>query len=757
MDNIQYIYKNAPIPGGGYVTGFLFSPVDKDTMYIRTDIGGTYKYDCEEKKFYSLINQVGMENLSETFPMGIATSKSRKGSLYIASGINGHNGRLSISNDYGKSFKHRSLPCNAHGNLPGRGTGSRLVVDDATGDILFASPKNGLFLTHDEGHTWTKLDVNGEEHCTFVFIKPGTDTLIVGTAGVNTKESDIRRGHSLYISYDRGCSFEKISEPEGLAVKSRMAGVVAHRYAYDGKYFYVTMNQTGEYAYIVEDGYSSDCGQVIGGVVLRYSFDENGRISEYELISPEKDYINLRNGYGGIDASKVTEGLLILSTITRNDGDVIYRSWDYGTTWEKVLEGLKTGKISFYTPYMKPCYNGNASLIHWLTDVKFNPFNDDEAWFNTGTGVFGCENFKEDIPHFHDKCSGIEETVHLNLYAPPTGEVQLIDILGDLGGFAFTDLNKPCENSFADENGNRYITCINADYSDYHPECVVVTPRGNWTGKTKGGLIISHDQCKTFERVSLPYGMSEELDAHFRAIETPNVNSGWVAMSSDTKNIVWSVADGITLPNELVIVSNDGGKSWKKVETNSSDKFFKVYADRVDPMLFFGFTDNGNIYVSTDGGCSFALAHEDGSFKHVNFGLIDCANKTEIRFESGKSGVFYLVCGPEGLWKLEFNKTNGEMMVKRLSNEGDVFFRMGLGIIRKGSDYFKDNKAIYVSAIIDGVYGFYRSFDDGKSFEKLNDKDHLFGEINSLEADKRTFGRFFIATGSRGVIYGEEA
>lgn len=756
MKNIQYIYKNAPIPGGGYVTGFLFSPVDKNTMYIRTDIGGTYKYNYATKTFESLIDHVGMENLSETFPIAVTTSKEA-GSLYIASGINGHAGRFSISKDYGKTFIHRQLPCNAHGNLPGRGTGNRLVVDNVKNEIFLASPKNGLYVTGDEGQSWKKLDVNGEEYCTFVFLKPESDTIVVATAGYTTRENDSKRGHSLYVSYDRGCSFEKVNTPCGDAPKSRMAGLVGHRYAYDGKYLYVTMNQTGERAYIVDSGYSSDCGQVIGGVVLRYSFDENGKISDYELISPEKDFVNLMNGYGGIDASKDTQGLLILSTITRDAGDVIYRSYDYGNTWEKVLEGLSVGKITFKTPYMKPCYNGNGSLIHWLTDVKFNPFNDNEAWFNTGTGVFGTDNFKDEVPEFSDKCRGIEETVHLNLYAPPKGDVKLIDILGDLGGFAFTDLNKPCENSFADENGNRYITCINADYSDYHPECVVVTPRGNWTGKTKGGLIISHDQCKTFERVALPYGMSDDLDRHFHAIETPNVNAGWVAMSCDTNTLVWSVADGITLPRDLVIVSKDAGKSWKLVETNSNDKLFKVYADRVDKDLFFGFTDEGRIFVSTDGGCSFALVHEDGPFKHINFGLIDCANKTEIRFESGKSGVFYLVCGPEGLWKGVYDRENGTLSLNRLSKEGDVFYRMGLGIISPDSDYFNDNKAIYVSAIIDEVYGFYRSFDEGKTFEKLNDKAHMFGEINSLEADKRTFGRFFIATGSRGVVYGEEA
>ena len=233
---------------------------------------------------------------------------------------------------------------------------------------------------------------------------------------------------------------------------------------------------------------------------------------------------------------------------------------------------------------MRPECNGNDSLIHWLSHIVINPYNDDEVWFNTGTGVFKTDNFKDRVPVFFDHCNGIEETVHLNLYAPTEGtDVQLIDILGDLGGFAFRDVDTPCDNSFADSGGNRYITCINADYSDKDPNVVIVTPRGNWKGKTKGGLIITKDGCHTFERVKMPFGLTNDLDKHLHNIENPNVNSGWVAISPDTKNIVWSVADGINLPKNLVIYSNDGGNSFNLVKISEcEDTHFNVYSARVD-------------------------------------------------------------------------------------------------------------------------------------------------------------------------------
>lgn len=463
------------------------------------------------------------------------------------------------------------------------------------------------------------------------------------------------------------------------------------------------------------------------------------------------------SGYGSVSASMQTPGLLVLSSLTKSPADTVYRSYDYGQTWEPVLEGLRVGKIEFNSPYMKPCYNGGRSLIHWLSDIEMNPHDDNEVWFNTGTGVFRCRNFKDETPVFADCCKGLEETVHLNVYAPTGSDVYLIDILGDLGGFAFRNLDKPCENSFADADGNRYITCMNADYSDKYPECVIVTPRGNWTGETKGGLIKSSDACRTFDRIPLPYGLSERLDGHFEMIERPNVNSGWVAMSPDTRNIVWSVAEGISLPKDMVIHSSDGGLTWELVSFDTfEDALVKVYSDRTNSSLFYGFTEKGNILVSTDGGASFSLRETQGKLGGVDFGRIDCANRTEIRGESGREGVFYMALSRNGLWKMKYDLQSDKVLLSKLSKDGDFVFRIGLGLIKPGADYFTENKALYLCGIIDGEYGFYRSFDDAKTFERINSDMQMYGEINSIDADKRTFGRFYIATGSRGVLYGEE-
>lgn len=777
-EKIPYEYKNLPIPGGGYVTGFLFSKKEAGTLYIRTDIGGTYRFHREDMRWHSLSTHVSMMDLSETYPAALALDETAPGTLYIACGTDGRpEGTLAISQDYGKSFAHRTIPTPVHGDWNGRGTGLRLLADPSDNHTLYyASQKGGLLCTKNLGETWEKLDVNGEEQMTLVWVSEDGNTIVAGTAGL-TGRTDHVRGPSLYVSYDRGNCFEPMPMPQNTDIPdSRLAGLVPQRYDYDGTFLYITLSVTGRRSYVAENGYSCDSGDAIGGRVLRYSFDKNRRITGYTDITPvsaEKGFLEF--GFSGITSCQAKPGMLACSTICRDEGDMIFFSPDYGNTWTIKLFDLEIGRMEFRAPYMYPECNGGHNIIHWLSDIKCNPFDPDELWFNSGTGVFVSRNFTEDTAVFSDWCDGLEETVHLNIYSLPSGDVQVLDILGDLGGFAFTDLDAPCSNSFADEEGNRYITCINADFSDFSPETVIVTPRGNWTGRTKGGLILSKDQCRSFERLPMPFGLTKTTDRLLHNIEKPNVNSGWVAMSPDCQNIVWSVADGILLPADAVIHSNDGGKTFSPVkiydtkgrpiqpETFSPGQtiaplcLFKVFSDRVNPSLMYGFGENSRIYVSRDKGASFYEKILPAGFPKVNFGLIDCADKTEIRAESGREGILYLALREQGLWKMVYDRNEDTLLFSRITQPGDTVCRMGLGLLREGGDYFREDKAFYICGTLDGEYGFFRSLDQGGTWQRLNDDTQMFGDIHSIDGDCRTFGRFYLATGSLGAIYGEMA
>lgn len=768
---VPYTYKNVPIPGGGYVTGFAYHPYYQDILYARTDIGGVYRYDFLHKSWRSLMDHVTNKDLSESYPLAIALDPKDKDSLYIACGDN-KKGLLCISNNRGEDFIYRDIPCPIHGNAPGRGTGDRLIVDPNNSSILyFASQRAGLLRSMDQGITWENLIVgpvggNNELEITSIWIDSRSNhnnksqVIVVGTSGAQNADNSLERGHTLYLSKDGGTSFTPLICPIHHPSKSQnIKGLVPQRMAFDGRYLYISFSGSGPRNFSGFSNYSCDSGTSFDGRLARYQIEKTGELTEYEEITPTiQGDLPEYYGISGVAIHSDQPGLLLCSTICKKDSDIIFLSKDYGHNWRELLRGLDVGQINFTVPYMKPEYNGDSSIIHWLSDIKINPFNCNQAVFNTGTGIFMTDNLLEDDCTWYPCCDGLEETVHLNVYSPPSGEVQLIDILGDLGGFAFKDLNKPAENTFADPNKNRYITCINADYSDFNPSYVVATPRGNWTGKTIGGVILSKDQCDSFTLLSHPFGITPYINQLLKTIEEPNKNSGWVALSSDTTSIVWSIADDHFLPITAVVYTKDEGKTWAQsviydtsyTPITSNEIGFKVMADRVNPNIFYGFSTDSRVFVSKDSGAHFKEYPIDSFFPKLDLSSIDGRNHTEIRVEAGKEGVIWLSLLNHGLWKLVFNLENDTFYATPITRKGDVVYCQGMG---KGKT--DQRKTLYICGIINGTYGIFRSDNEGSTFTKINDSKQMYGDVRTITGDPRVYGRVYIGTGSRGVLYGE--
>ena len=749
MPSIPYRYRHLPIGGGGYVTGFLFHPSAPDVMYCRTDIGGVYRFDAAAQRWISLIDHVSHEDLRETCPISFALDAQRPERLYIASGLwdpDSH-GKLTVSDDCGATFRSYELPVYVHGNLHGRGAGERLLADGTT--LWLASQKDGLWRSPDEGASWHRVEAFPESGCTFVS-KRG-NLLLVGTEGLALRQGDTR-SHSLYASWDDGASFAPVPQPAYVPVEgSQLHGLVAQRCAFDGQYLYVSFSANGPHSQNIERGYTCDCGDCACGRIARYPFDGKA-LGLPEDVTPEK-------GAWGFSAVDAKHGLLITATICRRDGDAVYLSRDQGATWQVILHRLDKGVMDFRLSYMQPRFNGSGNLIHWLTDVKIDPHHPDTAWFNTGTGVFRTRNLTGDPVHWEDWCDGMEETVHIGVHTPHVGRVQVLDMIGDLGGFAFTDVDKHCENSFADGDGHRWITCLSCDWPDADPAHIVVAARGNWTGKTQGGLIVTRDGAQSWTRLPTPHGLGEELDALLRRIERPNINAGWVAVSADGQGIVWAVADRIFLHARNLIFSSDQGQTFRKstvlgLDGQPAEGMLKPIADRCMANVIYGFGDQGELYVSTDAGATFRQKTAPAGFPRVHFAKVDCADQTEIRAVSGQPGDIYTATG-EGLWKLHYDAATDEFTCQRLTREGDRVFCVGLGLGKPGGDYLASPKALYFNAVIDGEYGFFRSFDDCRTIQRINTAQQMFGRIHSIDGDKRVFGRFYLATGSSGLLLGE--
>lgn len=666
-ESSKYIYKHIPVPGGGFVTGFVFHPSVPNILYCRTDIGGNYRYDFEKECWISLVDHVTDTNVWETYPLSIALDKQNPSYVYNMVGDYPIH-KIAFSDDYGSNWIYFNPPfidkkgntASIHGNASGRSTGERLVVDPNDSNILYmGTMENGLWKTVDRCKTWTKINVaypgkKSEENIAFVEIDScsggngvPSKRIIVSTNGQHGSLVENVRGQSVYISNDGGLTFKPlIGEPLPVISGSNdYPGYIGQHASFIGKYLYISYA-----AYNIGwsnwNTYGCDTGKCYDGALYRFEFNSNGEVVEALDITPpniiEVDYHdsgapNRRIGYGisGVCADSQLPGTLICSTITASP-DTIYRSIDFGLTWKPIMSGLNIGNIDFNVSYQKPEYNGNDSLIHWMADLKINPFNSDMALFNTGAGIFMTKDLtkadKNEVVNWACCNNGIEETVHLNIYSPPSGDVKLIDIIGDYGGFVFTDLDKPAENTFANHNKDRWITAMNADYPDSNPNMIVVAPRGNWKGKTKGGIIVSFNQGKTWQQLNDPIGINEDIDKLVEYLKVPNVTAGWTAVSADGKAILWSL--GLAIYASRLVYTQDLGKTWTKSDIFDSngeflqvDKLpFKVMADRVNSNIFYGFSENidgTGFYVSTDKGATFNQIKAPEGFPQVNLAGID--------------------------------------------------------------------------------------------------------------------------------------
>jgi hypothetical protein len=200
-----------------------------------------------------------------------------------------------------------------------------------------------------------------------------------------------------------------------------------------------------------------------------------------------------------------------------------------------------------------------------------------------------------------------------------------------------------------------------------------------------------------------------------------STTDGSVAVSSDGRTIIWSPV-GIAAE-----YTRDTGKTWYPCHGFPMSSY--VVSDRVNPNIFYAGT--GKIYVSTDGGYSFSVkASATGGIK--------------IRAVFGKEGDIW-VPSNYGL----YHSSDTGKTVSKIANV-TVAYNIGFGKAAPGKKY----PTLFIVGKVNNKYGFYSSIDQGATWSKLNDFMHQFGWVDQIAGDELVYGRVYIGTGGRGILYG---
>lgn len=729
----KYEWKNVSIVGGGFVDGYLFHPAEKDLMYARTDMGGAYRRDVQSKKWVPLTDWVSYEdrNLMGIESMAIDPTDANK--LYLACGTYTNdttpNGEILISNDRGNSFARVKMPFKMGGNENGRGHGERLMVDPNEPNILYLGTRmDGLWKSSDGAKTWAKVEsfpdvsqampdsvVNASKDFkgfwNWAYRTPGITMIRFDAKSATTGNASsiiyafvgLTDRYNVYRSTDSGSTWQPIEgQPQNIMPTDAELSA-------DG-YLYITYGDAAG-PWIMRDG-----------AVWKYN-TKNGQWTD---ISPEKQTDDgvkkLGYGFASIELDPQDTNVVIACSFQRpwqRGGEEIFRSLDGGKTWIGAI--AKNGKYDFSkAPYI--AHTG----IHWLFDFEINPFDSNHAIFTCGYGgheTYNLQSAEKGDSVVWEVCStGIEETVPLDLLSPTQGP-HLISGIGDYGGFFHWDLDKP--NAEGNYTNPHFGNTDGLALAENDPNMVVRVGVASHQRPQDANIGYTLDMGKTWQST--------------KATPFSGCKHGHIAVSTDGKNWIW------TPEKAKPYLTTDRGDTWTEITSLPINT--RIVADKVNNLRFYGLnTAEGLYYESVDGG---------KTFKTIKTGIEMKTKPGKRGDERGGQDRIYSTPGIENeLWVASFDG----LFVKNGDDDNFVqttgvqeIHGFGFGKAAPDAEY----PALFIIGIVNGVRGVFRSDDKAQNWIRINDEQHQWGLLLHITGDPKKYGRVYIGTHGRGIIYGD--
>ncbi|WP_432133887.1 cellulose binding domain-containing protein [Streptomyces sp. bgisy154] len=723
----SYTWKNARIDGGGFVPGIVFNRTERNLAYARTDIGGAYRWQESSKSWTPLLDSVGWDRWGHTGVVSLASDPVDPDKVYAAVGTYTNswdpgNGAVLRSGDRGASWQKADLPFKLGGNMPGRGMGERLAIDPNKDSVLYlgAPSGKGLWRSTDSGVTWAQVtafpnpgnyvqdpsDTSGyaSDNQGIVWATFDEST---GTPGSATKTIYVGvadKDNAVYRSTDAGVTWQRIG--------GQPTGYLPHKGVLDA---------VNGYLYIA---YSDKGGPYDGGKgqLWRYA-TATGTWTDISPVAEADTYY----GFSGLTVDRRDPGTLMTTAYSSWWPDTqLFRSTDSGATWSKAWDYTSyPDRANRYTMDVSssPWLTWNADpqppeqtpKLGWMTEaLEIDPFDSDRMMYGTGATIYGTENLTEwdggGTFTIKPMVRGLEETAVNDLASPPSG-APLLSALGDIGGFRHTDLTEVPSMMYT---APVFTTTTSLDYAETDPNTVVRV------GDLDSGPHVA---------------FSTDNGAHWFAGSDPSGVSGGgtVAAAADGSRFVWS-------PNGTGVQHTTGfGTSWSASSGIPAGAI--VESDRVDPLTFYGFK-SGKFYVSEDGGATFTASAATGlpGGDSVRFKALP-GTKGDVWLAGGASDGAY------GLW----HSTDAGATFTKLSGveQADT---VGFGKAAAGATY----QTLYTSAKIGGVRGIFRSTDQAATWTRVNDDAHQWGWTGAaITGDPRVYGRVYVSTNGRGVIYGD--
>jgi len=719
----SYSFQNVSFIAGGFITGFVAHPAQRGLYYVRTDIGGAYRWDNSTRSWSPLQDWLPFSDRNLLGAESIAIDPTDAKKLYIAAGTytnNGTpNGAILRSDDQGRHFTIARLPFKMGGNEDGRFAGERLQVDpNHPQTLLMATRLDGLWRSDDSGLTWARVTQ---------FPNPPSNRI-----GLTFVTFDKSSGHTgqltpiLYVGVDDPVNNLMSSADAGKTWK-QVAGSPQGLFPNHGVF---SSDGTMLLSFTDHPGPNG----VGNGAVWSFSPSTN----TWQDITPQKpnsgeqkDHANDADaaqdaqgfGYGIVAVDPQHPKTLLASTIDRwHPGDTIFRTTDGGAHWQSLKEGaVRDASLAPWADHV-----AGAPFGHWIGALMIDPFDSAHVLYGTGETIWESHDVNGGTAtHWTIGAPGLEETADIMLLSPllPTAAgPHLFTGLGDIGCFRNDDLaHSPTGGAMKNPE---LSNCDSIALAAQKPEEMVRVGR-SWNPGPHGA--VSHDGGLHW--------------TPFVTEPAQGAQGGDAAISADGSLLLWAVRGS---PLQM---SKDGGRSWQPLSLQANGRGgLQVIADATSAKLFWVYDSGAGILSSLNG---------DG----VATVVTQSAPKGgRLRIPANAPNVLW-IGGSSGLWQ----SSNRGIDFHPRSSVAAVY-ALGFGKAAPG----ETAPAIYMAGALAGTPeaappladqgrggGIYRSLDDGNTWQRIDDAQHRYAWIEQITGDPRVFGRVYMGTNGRGVLWGD--
>lgn len=786
----NYTWDNLKLGNYCWMSGMVIHPKDSSLIYVRTDVGGLYRYNpqstgenglpqaCWDIKDHQWTQLLDGYNKAGKYVYGVhavAVDPNDTNVVYAAYGYQGQEdlygktdiikstdkgntwSRMRISEKAGYSTTNNIIYCG--NDSISRTSPESLIVDPENSKVIYFGTQNdGLWRTLDGGQSWEQIasvptddpTASGDSSWRIATNSGGVeqvylpdDNQIVDTNGV-TRSKNIYLsvwGHGVYKSTDGGDTFELI--PNSPIAPYQIQLVKGSTEAND-KLYVSSQKRTYRATGVTVDG---------GFWVYK-----NGSWTD----------LSKRFNYHGNNNPKAFGAFMIDS----RDSSKIYVTsapWTNYTYMWKTLVGelfwtdpvqINQGSVMLQDPAnLNNVWYPGAAHLGYIKDISsYSQTNDWEPIQDYNYGTVALSSTGDPMPvnpgRYIYADNGIEGLVCGKIVSVPTAvgvdasPLVLINMM-DHGLRVQEEYNR-----LELVSKPKVTTGGGIDFCEEHPNYVFRTgTSGNIDGLEYGMAGYSEN-----------YGRINSAGSNFTEVNWNDdlrivdcaVGAEFISDKNYPVLMVVSpghhgadnsgVAKGY---GEGVYRSLDGGQSWQimsavaPLSSNRTQDLCNnryIASDRVNPSTFYYLGGDQKLYITRDNGDTW-YAVECG----VN-GAPSAFGTNMIKAIPGVEGGLW-VKGSDGFVYATYNFGSSW---EKISANSIVAFGFGKG------NGFSNNPAVYILGVVDGVRAIYISNDLGNTWTRISPEEESFSiDVVDIAGDRNTYGRVFVATGGRGTLYGD--